>query len=194
MHDRTHERGALIGRKDRDRVDVQADEEEESPRRQCTLVLRQDVSGRRCTAWQFGGRTASFAFTRRSGSAIFAKTTLTKSADPPFGQKVAADRPVDRLISASPSRQGAGSCDFSHCGPSNLKVGRSQCIGRSPRPLIIEQSRLPPTSLPTNNNARPTAGALSRDCTLSPLISRPNPLISGKFVVSCDLQNDLLIY
>ena len=30
MHDRTHERGALIGRKDRDRVDVQADEEEES--------------------------------------------------------------------------------------------------------------------------------------------------------------------
>ncbi len=27
MHDRTHERGALIGRKDRDRVDVQADED-----------------------------------------------------------------------------------------------------------------------------------------------------------------------
>ena len=30
MHDRTHERGTLIGRKDRDRVDVQADEDEES--------------------------------------------------------------------------------------------------------------------------------------------------------------------
>ena len=47
MHDRTHERGTLIGRKDRDRVDVQADEDEEFSRRQCTLVLRQDVSGRR---------------------------------------------------------------------------------------------------------------------------------------------------
>ena len=30
MHDRTHEPGTLIGRKDRDRVDVQADEDEES--------------------------------------------------------------------------------------------------------------------------------------------------------------------
>jgi hypothetical protein len=30
VHDRTHERGALIGRKDRDRVDVRADEDEES--------------------------------------------------------------------------------------------------------------------------------------------------------------------
>lgn len=30
MHDRTHERGTLIGRKDRDHVDVQADEDEES--------------------------------------------------------------------------------------------------------------------------------------------------------------------
>ena len=42
MHDRTHERGTLIGRKDRDRVDVQADEDEEFSRR-CTLGLRQDV-------------------------------------------------------------------------------------------------------------------------------------------------------
>ena len=31
IHDRTHERGALIGRKDRDRVDVQADEDAVSP-------------------------------------------------------------------------------------------------------------------------------------------------------------------
>jgi type IV secretion system protein TrbG len=46
VHDRTHERGTLIGRKDRDRVE--------------------------------------------------------SAADPPFGQKVAADRPVDWLISASP--------------------------------------------------------------------------------------------
>jgi hypothetical protein len=30
MHDRTHEGGTLIGRKNRDRVDVQADEDEES--------------------------------------------------------------------------------------------------------------------------------------------------------------------
>jgi hypothetical protein len=29
---------------------------------------------------QFGGRTASFAFTRRSGRAISAKTTLTKAS------------------------------------------------------------------------------------------------------------------
>ena len=42
MHDRTHERGTLIGRKDRDRVDVQADEDEEFSRR-CILGLRQDV-------------------------------------------------------------------------------------------------------------------------------------------------------
>src|SRR5271157_3876316 len=79
-------------------------------------------------------------------------------------------------------------------GPSNLKVGRSQCMGRLPRPLIVEQSRLPPTSLPANDNARPTAGALSPDCALSPPISRPHPPNSGEFLVSCDLQNESLIY
>ena len=56
MHDRTHERGALIGRKDRDRVDVQADEDGRVSRR-CTLGLRQDVrpaAGAQLA--QFGGR------------------------------------------------------------------------------------------------------------------------------------------
>ena len=59
---------------------------------------------------------------------------------------------------------------------------------------LIEQSRLPPTSLTANDNARPTAGALSPDCALSPPISRPHPLISGEFVVSRDLQNESSIY
>ena len=56
----------------------------------------------------------------------------------------------------------------------------------------------PPTSdqpsPPANDDARPTAGALSLDCALSPPISRLHPLISGEFLVSRDLQNELLIY
>jgi hypothetical protein len=64
---------------------------------------------------------------------------------------------------------------------------------RLPRPLLIEQSRLPPTSLPANDDACPTAGALSPDYALSPPISRPHPLISGEFLVSRDLQNESLI-
>ena len=54
---------------------------------------------------------------------------------------------VTRSRSSPPNCEGcSASCDFSHCGPSNLQVGRSQCMGRLPRPLMVEQSRLPPTS------------------------------------------------
>jgi hypothetical protein len=72
---------------------------------------------------------------------------------------------ITRSRSSPPNSKGcSASCGFSHCGPSNLKVGRSQCIGRLPRPLMIEQSRLPPTSLPANNRAPDPRSAVSRLC------------------------------
>ena len=80
MHDRTHERGALIGRKDRDRVDVQADEDEEFHDDDGILGLRQDVSGAAHSSRNSAAGSALFAFTRRSGRAISAKITLTKAS------------------------------------------------------------------------------------------------------------------
>jgi hypothetical protein len=109
---------------------------------------------------------------------------------------IASFSAVARSRSSPPNSEGcSASCDFSHCSPSNLKVGRSQCMGRLPRPLMSSKAAyLRPAQPPANDDARPTVGALSLDCALSPPISRPHPLIFGEFLVSRDLQNESSIY
>ena len=98
---------------------------------------------------------------------------------------------ITRSRSSPPNGEGcSASRHFSRCGPSNLKVGRSQCIGRLPRPRMVEQAKPPTSDQPSpkaNDDARPTAGALSLDCALSPPFSRPRPLVSGEFLASREL-------
>ena len=59
MHDRPHERGTLIGRKDRDRVDVQADEDEELTTMHLGVEAGREA-GAGAQLAQFGTRIASF--------------------------------------------------------------------------------------------------------------------------------------